>query len=308
MTAPIVHEAKGPDRAGEPELGTGEAMRQLLADPRTRNYFFAALGALVMIFLSLLNVGGDAEVGSDLGGFILVVIGISGLVLRWTPAPLLVLIVLTYFLWTPDGIPGDHKLPLPGLVESQRFNLADVILVLAVLVYLISQYRIFGFVAQAISPDTLALRKDEAPVRRQASLVTPNEFAAMLAVAVALVFAGQLVWLSVTSVDVVTDESFPFRLRTGRPSRESETGTLLPGASRFYVLVGAVFLATAIARVVFAYWRLRLLNPEEGRMILLDEGWRETHRERVRVEKWRIWGRRQAKESQESGKQRGKNT
>jgi hypothetical protein len=73
-------------------------------------------------------------------------------------------------------------------------------------------------------------------------------------------------------------------------------GGLNAGATRFVILVGLLFFGTLVARLVFGYWRLRMMGPAEGGMILLDGGWSETSRERQRVEKWRIWGRKRAEE------------
>lgn len=39
-----------------------------------------------------------------------------------------------------------------------------------------------------------------------------------------------------------------------------------------------------------------MLNAAEGAMITTDTSWAESHRERVRVEKWRIWGREKVTE------------
>ncbi len=47
---------------------------------------------------------------------------------------------------------------------------------------------------------------------------------------------------------------------------------------------------------MFGYWRLRVsMNAREGAMMLTDMSWSESHRERTRIEKWRIWGRDKAK-------------
>ena len=67
------------------------------------------------------------------------------------------------------------------------------------------------------------------------------------------------------------------------------------GTTRFVVLVGVLFFGMIIARLVFGYWRLRMMGAAEGGMILLNEGWSETRRERQRQEAWRIWGRKRAK-------------
>jgi hypothetical protein len=108
-----------------------------------------------------------------------------------------------------------------------------------------------------------------------------------------------LIWWFANAVEIVPAEDFPLkwapRYRTVRPY-EGVPGGLNAGATRFVILVGLLFFGTLVARLVFGYWRLRMMGPAEGGMILLDGGWSETSRERQRVEKWRIWGRKRAEE------------
>jgi hypothetical protein len=90
---------------GSTELTQRDVFRILFNEPRIRNYVFAALGSLAMILLILL------EQGSNLGGMLIVLIGVSGVLLRFTAAPVLIILILTYLcfpvpsLW--PGIPGD---------------------------------------------------------------------------------------------------------------------------------------------------------------------------------------------------------
>ena len=72
-------------------------------------------------------------------------------------------------------------------------------------------------------------------------------------------------------------------------------GGMSTGATRFVLVVGLLFFGTLLARLVFGYWRLRMMGPAEGGMVLLDGGWFETSRERQRQEVWRIWGRKRAR-------------
>ena len=52
----------------------------LYREPGVKNYLFAGLAALAMVFVVMF------QRASDIGGLMLVVIGIAGLVLRWTSA------------------------------------------------------------------------------------------------------------------------------------------------------------------------------------------------------------------------------
>ena len=68
--------------------------------------------------------------------------------------------------------------------------------------------------------------------------------------------------------------------------------------------VRAVFfdaVGTLVARLVFGYWRLRVMTPAQGAMLLMDTGWDETKRERVRVEGWRMWGVKRVAERVRAG-------
>jgi hypothetical protein len=279
-----------PDRAdGSVELDQRAALRVLLNDPAVRNYLFAGLGSLGLIFLILF------ERGSDIGGLLIVVLGAAGLLLRWAAAPPLILIVLAYFMIFPFGIPGEG-FESRWEIEDGRFRPADLLLTLAVLMYVACQYRVYGLVSQAVAWEGAGRRKDEPTTRRPPALVRPNELGVLFGIAVGLVVAGQLVWWLATGIEVVPGKPFPFRVaEPGRGFRRAESpGTLAPGLTRFVVLVGLLFFGLLVARLVFGYWRLRRMGPAEARMTLLDTGWLETKRERSRVEKWRIWGRKRA--------------
>jgi hypothetical protein len=180
--------------------------------------------------------------------------------------------------------------------------------------------------------ETGVRRPGEPPTRRPASLIRPTELAAMLGFCVGLVIAGQLIWLFATSVQVAPTDDFPLQLTQSRSSlmkkyspvhssdgpsgfvdpRSLEDrhfyseGVLSPGVSRFFVLLGMLFFGTLITTLVFRYWRLRTIGAAEGAMILINAGWEETSRERVRLEKWRIWGRKRADSQAQQSENRGK--
>src|SRR5262249_4387464 len=91
-----------PDRAdGSTELDQRETFHVLFTDPAVRNFTFTALGALGMIFLILF------QQNSDIGGLMVVIVGVCGVLLRWPAAPVFVILFVMYFMWTPTGIPGD---------------------------------------------------------------------------------------------------------------------------------------------------------------------------------------------------------
>ena len=278
----------GPARTdGSTELNQRDTFRMLFSDPAVRNYVFAAFSALAMIFLCLF------QQGSDLGGLLIVVLGAAGIVLRWSPASPLILLVLLYFMIFPFGIPGEAY-ENRFEIEDGRFRFVDIFLVMSVLVYIASQYRVLGIVSQAVAFEGMGRRKDETAARRPPALITKLEVGVMLGVAAVVVVVGQLIWWVVTSVELTPTADFPLRwVGAGRTTRRFEPpGGLPPRGTYFVLFVGILLFVTLIGRLIFGYWRLRMMGPAEGAMILLDGGWVETRRERSRQEKWRLWGRK----------------
>jgi hypothetical protein len=286
------------DRAdGDSELDTRTVFGILFNDPAVRNFTFSALGALGMIFLILF------EQGSDIGAVLIVILGACGLFLRWPASPAFVLLVLFYFMIFPYGVPSAGYED-SFLIDEDRFRVTHILLVMSVLVYLSCQYRILGFVHQAVAFDGQVRRRDERPARRPAALIRPAELGILFGTCAALVVVGQLLWWFANNVEIVPYEDFPLKLaKPGRTTNEhafaSSTdsrppGYIRTGLTRFIVLVGFLFFGMLIARLAFGYWRLRMMGSAEGRMILLDGSWSETSRDRQRIEKWRIWGRNRA--------------
>lgn len=261
-----------------------DSLRTLFRDPGVRNYVFAGLAALAMVFLILF------QRGSDLGGLLVVLLGVAGIVLRWTAAPIFALVVLTYFLVFPFGFP-DPGVATPFELIDGRFRIADMILVFSVVVYLMCQYRLFGLMARAFPQESRTLRDTDKPYRRPAKQIGPGETARLLYVSVGVVLAGQFAWLFTTLAQIDVGAAFPLRFGGWRDVLRPPADAMSPPATRFVFLAGLVFFPAILARLVFGYWRLKQLKPEAARMLLQDAGWDETRRENVRIESWRTWGR-----------------
>ena len=274
-------------------LSQREVFELFLRDRAVRPYLFGALGGLAMTFLVLFMNG------SDIGGVLVVVLGLAALFLRWTAAPPFVLLIVCYFQVFPFFVP-ELGVDNPYEVRETHFRVQDVVLVMALLVYLRCTYRVFGIVQQSMPFENAIRRKGEHPTRRPTSHIGPDEIGRLIGGSAALVIVGQVVWWLVNAIDFVpTDPDFPLRwadtnslARYRRGGREP--GEYGPGGSRFFVMLGALFFGYLLVRVVFGYWRLKMMNAAEGAMVLTDTSWAQSHRERVRVEKWRIWGRQKA--------------
>jgi hypothetical protein len=267
-----------------------DSVRWLFHEAAVRNYLFAGLAALAMVFVIVFAGSGP------IGAMPIVLLGVAGLLFRWPATPLFVLLLLLWFMIFPGGIPSGYDNPYE--ISEGHFRVTDVILVFSVVVYVVCHYRLYGFSAQAIPFENAIRRKGEKPFRRPPGLTRAGEIGRVLAVAGVVVMAGQLAWLFATILEADPGAFIPLKVAEQRPyyRRSGDAGPLAPGFSRFIVLTGLIFFTTLVARLVFGYWRLRKLGAAEAGMILLDAGWEETRRENVRVESWRAWRKKREAE------------
>jgi hypothetical protein len=266
-----------------------DSLRGQFRHPGVRNYYFTGLAALAMVFTVLFSLG------SDIGSVLLVVIGAAGLVLRWPAAPPLFLLFLTYFLIFPFGLPDD-LISSRLQIERDRFRIDHLLLIFSTIVFLACTYRVFGLTWQAVPHDIRFPKKSEKPTRRPHDLIVPGEIVRLLYVTTVVVVAGQVIWLLATALELDIGATIPVKLPATDPRNGGRLTELHPTATRLILLAGMMFFGVLLARLVFGYWRLRRMNPLEGRMVLQETGWDGARRERVRVEKWRIWGRKRAAE------------
>jgi hypothetical protein len=269
----------------DPEPTGLDAVIQKFADGRVRTLLFAGLGGLAMLFVVMF------ERGADIGGVLVVALGLAGFALGWRGPPAFILLILLYFLVFPFGTPPPEEDPFE-LAEG-HFRIADILLAASVVVYLSAHYRLHGLTTQAMPADEPGGAKKVPPRRRPTELVRRGEVARMLYMTGAAVLTGQIVWAVVANVEVDVLADFPFRFAEGSPLTRRESGDLAPWRTRLVATAGLVVFGALLARLVFGYWRLRVMSPPEGAMLLLDAGWDETKRERVRVEGWRMWGVKQ---------------
>lgn len=270
------------DAEPEREPGALDDLIERFADPRVRALLFAGLGGLALVFVALfLN-------GSDIGALLIAVIGTAGLVLGWRGPPVFVILFLLYFLVLPDGIPPPYE--SVDEVADRTFRLDDLFLAVALVVYLSAHYRLYGITTRALPAEVGAAGKKARPRKRSADLIGRSELPRMLYLAGAVTVVGQIVWAVVVNLEVDVLAGFPFRFSEPTALRPGEPGDLSAWRTRLVAVVGLLFFGTLVARLVFGYWRLRTLTPAQGAMLLMDGGWDETKRERVRVEGWRMWG------------------
>lgn len=275
------------------QLSQRQVVERLLQDERIRPYTFAALGALALTALVLYLSGGD------IGAAVVMLVGSASIVFRWTAGPPLVLLVVFYFSVFPFGyLQLGYNNPLQ--VRETHFRISDLILVMSALVYCSSAYRLLGLVHQSFPVENTSRQRDEAAPRRPSTHIAANELTQLVSASAAMVVAGQVVWWLINAFDFTPMEGgFPFQWADRESFARYRSGSFPPGEfsagqSRFFLTVGLLFFGYLLCRLVFGYWRLRVMGPAEGAMILANTSWTESHRERVRIEKWRVWGRQRA--------------
>jgi hypothetical protein len=264
-----------------------DSLRGMFLNPGVRNYLYAGLAALAMVFVIMFGRL------SDIGGFMIALIGAAGLLLRWPAAPAFVLMLLFWFLIFPFGIPDPDTVSQE--FDAGHFRLEDVLLVASVLVYLACHYRVYGLTTQAVPHEQRFPGKRSERVRRPTDLIRQGELPRLLYFVVGVVIAGQLVWLFVSRIEIDVLADFPLRRAAWRRFSPARADEIPPGLTRLILTTGLLFFGTLLARLVFGYWRLRRMSPAEGGMVLQDAGWDETRRERTRVETWRKWQAERAK-------------
>jgi hypothetical protein len=268
------------------------SVRGMILEPAVRNYLIAGAAALAMVFLIMLSNG------SDIGGFLLAMLGALGILFRWPATPTFFLLILLYFLVFPFGDPFSSFRNI-GELRRGNFRVADVLLVFSVITYLACHYRVYAIAANGLPYEP---RRGKKHARRPVDLVSKGEIPRFLWLAGAVVLVGQFIWLLTTSVDIDVNDDFPLHIADDSElyGFRRESGAFPLWVLRLAVLFGIGFFGTLLARLVFGYWRLRLMSPAEGGLMLQEADWSETHRERVRIEKWRAWQQAKNKKQREA--------
>lgn len=251
--------------------------------PAYLNTTVMAGAALVVIFLIMAMRGGPVA------GALAPLIGLLGIVFHWSIAVPMFLLVLSYLLLFPFGIPGITL----GFAEvtGRYFEVTDIALAAAVVVYVMSHLRLTSLARQAM-PTDIERQRNQPMALLSPRAVEAEHWQRLLIVTGCVVLVGQLGWLLLTNLRVDLLSVPPLKFAGADYSLRGGFGfPISPPFGRCLMLLCGVTVIILITRFGFWYWSLVKLTPDQGQMILLDTQWRDLRREVNRREKWRAWAR-----------------
>jgi hypothetical protein len=230
----------------------------------TPRHYEALCGlALAAIFLVQLQQASSIAPVTLIANLIIVLIGTLGILYKVRLSPVFVLIALA----VPHLIEQANQLQLFGQ-ESRgfRFELADVLLSVAMLTYLIGQYRLYGLRFGVLPGDP------RQSVKQQAR--SPGSLGA--AELVALIFPVPAFALLAEFVALLLRQ--PWRIVNMEAKQH-----------QFFVVAWVMFLAIYVSAHAFRYWRRNQMDELSAELILQDALWDETRGEQRRIQRWLTW-------------------
>lgn len=223
---------------------------------------------------------------------------IFGFLFRMPKMPAIAVIMLGYFLFAPGLVPFGTGETL--MIRFGHFDLMNIILATATLVYLLAQYRLYGITRRAMPDDRSDHRTQKTdPHLRSIEAIPPGEILRFVLGLLGCVVLAEFLWLGITELYVEPGLTFPIRW-AGRPMMEREQwlpGSVPAPASRLVLFVLFTGLIVGGARFLFWYLRLSRLTPLEGSSLMADIGWSENRREQQRQEVWRAKARAKVRSS-----------
>jgi hypothetical protein len=237
--------------------------------PFLNTYAVLCLAALAVIFLV------EMQHSVRLTTPLLLAIGLIGVLTKMRAAPVLLLVALAAgHLFEQQRLTG---LGWRWAVQPRAFQVPDVVLCGAVLLYVAAHYRLQALTRHVFPPD--ARRREPVPGKpgkrrvirhkRSPGLATPEEAALLVLLLPVPALLAQALWLVLARPWTVLGLPVP----VGR--------ILLLG----WVLALAAFLVGAL----LGHWRTRQMDAAEGTLFLQDTLWHETRREQRRLNRWLAW-------------------
>lgn len=241
--------------------------------PLVRDYTLIALAALAVVFLVLFVEG------PGVWAVVPVVLGVIGVLARWSAGPPLFLLALTFLY----GI-GNLLIGLPLWYRPPGAPLVDAVLAMGVLAYVAAHMRLLTLTTHAVPPDPRRRRKPLVgriagrwllpgePSRRTASRGA-GELLLFLVAVPAFTIVASLLWV-------------PLGLE------ESPYKRLLPDRVwHFFLVLWAMLVVLYVARSLLGYLGVARANREQSLVYLQDQLWAATRGEQRRITRWLAWSR-----------------
>lgn len=254
-----------------------------LQHPLPRFYASAVIGSLLITALILF------ERNMNLVAFVLLLLGAFGLYSRWRMVPIALLLFLTFALilraYGHDFFSFLYRAIFPWMRirgyggDYEAEPLLDAIMALALLVYLMGQYRLTGFLTQALPQEGRLASDRQRPILRGLPPTEGGEGLGGLTLMVIVLILAIFTWVLITATEPPTEMS----LTVWR--------TLLLA----WILGTSLILGSTLLRIAF----FRAAPPEVHEMYLQDTLWRETRSELSRVHRWSMKYRLRAQKRRE---------
>jgi hypothetical protein len=234
------------------------------AAPITPRHYQAIAGlALAAIFLIQLQQPSGMESGALVANLFMLLLGVIGLLYRIRLSPMLVLCVLAL----PVLFEQYNRNQLNVDLRTFRaLDMADVLLCVATLTYLVAQYRLHGLWFGVMPADPRIAAEQAA--RSEASL-SSGELLALIVPIPASALAAQLAVLLLRQQWTLLD----------LPSRWKQ----------FLIVAWTLLLLLFLMAHFFRHWRRLQMGPATARLLLQDILWHETRGEQRRINRWLAW-------------------
>jgi len=228
------------------------------AEPRkiTMRHYQALCGlALATVFLLQLQ-----QVAGLVFNLFMLFLGTLCILLRLRFSPLFVLLTFA----SGQVFEQYNQSRFAGFTRFQLLNLNDVLLCIAVLTYVIAQYRLNGIRFGVLIDG----RPGASPARSEDTL-SPAELVGLIFPVPLCALAGQIVMLLLT--------------RPWGPI------AMNPIWRQLFLITWTLLVGAFLAAHVFRYWRRMQMTRAMALMMLQDILWNEIGGEQRRIERWNAW-------------------
>ncbi len=226
---------------------------------------YQALGgvALAAMFLLQLQHASGPNEAALLANLFVLLLGAVGLLYRVRLSPILVLCAIA----TPIVAEHYHRNRFDMDFRSFHiFDVADVLLCVAILTYLIAQYRLHGLRFGVVPADP---RLSAADATRSENSLSPTELLGLIvpipAAALLAQFACLLLRLQWNPID------------------------LPPRWKQFLAIAWMLLLVMFLAAHAFRHWKRLQMDRTTALLMIQDILWQETRDEQRRINRWIVW-------------------